>query len=135
METVVGTAVTIDLQPPTDPGLYGYAGWALRLSPDVVWSLDLGGAVDADLTALTLDELEVSGAGTVHLGSATIETLVDVGGSMQVTIPEGAAARVVGTASVPSSWALTQDGATAPGGGTGWVFTVVGDASLTVVER
>jgi hypothetical protein len=135
METVVGTAVTIDLQPPTDPGLYGYAGWALRLSPDVVWSLDLGGVVDADLTALTLDELEVSGAGTVHLGSATIETLVGVGGSMQVTIPEGAAARVVGTGSVPSSWALTQDGATAPGGGTGWVFTVVGDASLTVVER
>jgi hypothetical protein len=135
METVVGTAVTIDLQPPTDPGLYGYAGWALRLSPDVVWSLDLGGVVDADLTALTLDELEVSGAGTVHLGLAPIETLVDVGGSMQVTIPEGAAARVVGTASVPSSWALTQDGATAPGGGTGWVFTVVGDASLTVVER
>jgi hypothetical protein len=95
----------------------------------------LGGVVDADLTALTLDELEVSGAGTVHLGLAPIETLVDVGGSMQVTIPEGAAARVVGTASVPSSWALTQDGATAPGGGTGWVFTVVGDASLTVVER
>jgi hypothetical protein len=77
----------------------------------------------------------VSGAGTVHLGLAPIETLVDVGGSMHVTIPEGAAARVVGTASVPSSWALTQDGAIAPGGGTGWVFTVVGDASLTVVER
>lgn len=135
METVVDTAVTIQLEPPADPGLYSYAGWGLRLSPDAVWGLDLSGVIDADLTALTIDELEVSGAGAIHLGSATIETPVDVGGSFQVTIPEGASARVVGTASVPSSWALTQDGATAPGGGTGWVFTVVGDASLTVVER
>lgn len=135
LETVVDASVTVDLQPPGEPGLYSYAGWHLGISPDVVWSLDLSGAIEADMTALTIDEIEVSGAGTIHLGEATIETTVDVGGSFRVTIPEGAAARVVGTASVPSTWTLTPDGATAPGGGVGWVFTVVGDASLTVAER
>lgn len=134
-ETVVDTSVTVDLEEPADPGLYSYAGWVLQLSPDAVWSLDLSGAIDADLTALTVEALEVSGGGTVQLGEATIETPVSVGGSFQVSIAAGSAARVVGTAAVPSSWTLTQDGATAPGGGTGWVFTVVGDASLTIVER
>lgn len=135
METVVDTTVTIELEEPSDPGLYGYAGWDLRLSPDPVWSLDLRGAIDADLAELTIGEIEVSGAGTLRLGEATVETRVDVGGSFQIEIPAGAAARVVGTASVPSSWSLTQDGASAGGGGSGWLFTVVGDATLTIVER
>jgi len=134
-ETIVDTTVTVDLEEPADPGLYSYAGWDLRLSPVVVWSLDLGGSIDADLTSLTIDGIEVSGAGTVELGEATIETPVNVGGSFQVSIPAGSAARVVGTASVPSSWTPTEGGATAPGTGAGWVFTVVGDGSLTIVER
>ena len=135
VETVADTMVTVALEAPPNPGLYSYAGWDVRLSLGPVWSLDLRGAIDADLTALALDEVEVSGAGTVQLGEATVETLVDVGGSFQMTIPAGTAARVVGTARVPSSWTLTQDGASSPGGGSGWVFTVVGDASLTIVEQ
>lgn len=135
VETVADTMVTVALEAPPNPGLYSYAGWDVRLSLGPVWSLDLRGAIDADLTALALDEVEVSGAGTVQLGEATVETLVDVGGSFQMTIPAGTAARVVGTARVPSSWTLTQDGASSPGGGNGWVFTVVGDATLTIVER
>ena len=135
METVVDSTVTVELEEPADPGLYSYAGWALSLSPGPVWILDVSGAIDADLTSLTISEAEVSGAGTLALGGASVETPVAVGGSFRVTIPAGAAARVVGTASVPSSWTLTQDGAMTPGGGTGWVFTVVGDASLTIAER
>ncbi|HEX6219734.1 MAG TPA: hypothetical protein VF115_01430 [Acidimicrobiia bacterium] len=134
-EAVLDTMVTIDLEEPADPGLYSYAGWDLKLSPDAVWSLDLSGAIDADLTTVAFDGIEISGAGTVDLGEATIETPVNVGGSFRVSIPAGSAARVVGTASIPSSWTLTDEGATTPGGGTGWLFTVVGDASLTIVER
>jgi hypothetical protein len=134
-EQVVDTSVSIDLIEPEDPGLYVYAGWDLRLNPGAVWSLDLGGSLDADLTGLTINALDASGAGTIHLGTVTAATPVNIAGSFQVTVPSDFPARVIGTASVPASWNLTADGATAPFSGDGWVITVVGDTSLTVVER
>lgn len=134
-EQVFDTSVAIDLIEPEDPGLYVYAGWDLRLNSGAIWSLDLGGALDADLTALTISALDASGAGTIHLGTVTAETPVNIAGSFQVTLPSEVPARVVGTASVPASWNLTADGAEAPNSGDGWVITVVGDTSLTVVEH
>lgn len=134
-EQVVDTSVAIDLIEPEDPGLYVFAGWELRLNPVAIWSLDLGGSLDADLTALTVNALDASGAGTIHLGSVSAATPVNIAGSFQVTVPSDVPARVVGTASVPASWNLTADGAQAPFSGDGWVITVVGDTSLTVVER
>ena len=134
-EQVVDTSVAIDLIEPEDPGLYVYAGWDLRLNPGAVWSLDLGGSLDADLTALTISALDASGAGTIDLGTVTAATPVNISGSFRVTVPAEFPARVVGTASVPASWRLTADGAQAASPGEGWVITVVGDTSLTVVER
>jgi hypothetical protein len=133
-EQVVDTSVAISLIEPVDPGLYVYAGWDLRLNPSAVWALDLGGSLEADLTDLPVSRLDASGAGTIRLGSVTIETPVNVSGSFQVVVPAGVPARVVGTASVPASWNLTSEGAQAPTTGAGWVITVVGDTSLTVVE-
>lgn len=133
-EQVVDTSVAISLIEPEDPGLYVYAGWDLRLNASAVWALDLGGSLDADLRDLTVSSLDASGAGTIHLGSATMETPVNVAGSFQIAIPASVPARVVGTAAVPASWNLTAEGAQSPTPGAGWVITVVGDTSLTVVE-
>ncbi len=131
-EHVDGASVDIQLEPPTDPGLYGYAGWDLKLSSTPVWDLTLDGAIEAELAELTLSGLSVSGSGNLNLGTATTATPVSVGGSFHIVIPEGAPAEVVGVASVPDTWTLTPDGATSPGGTGGWVITVVGDATLTV---
>lgn len=134
VEEVVDTSVAISLIEPEDPGLYVYAGWDLRLNPSAVWTLHLGGSLDADLTDLSVSRLDVSGAGTIRLGTVNVETPVNVSGSFQVVVPDGVPARVVGTASVPSSWNLNSDGAQSPNTGAGWVITVIGDTSLSVVE-
>lgn len=132
-ENVADSSIAIELHPRSDPGLYVYAGWDLRLSPEPLWDLDLDGALDADLSGLEISALEVSGSGEVRLGVTSMETPVNVGGSFTISVPDGVPARLVGLASVPASWTLTQEGATTPGGGAGWVITVVGDSSVTVV--
>lgn len=133
-EQVSGSSITIDLEAPPDSGLYGYAGWDLSLSPTPAWSLDLGGVVDADLTGLDVSDLSFSGAGTIRLDGVTQETALDVSGSYQVVVPAGIPVEVVGVASVPASWTLTENGATSPTSGPGWVVTVLGEGSVTITE-
>lgn len=133
-EHVDGSTIEVDLDPPEDPGFYSYAGWDLALSTSPDWHLDLSGVVDADLTSFNLNGLNLDGAGTVRLGTTLTETAVTIRGSYSVVIPAGAQARVIGVASVPATWTLTQDGAVSPAGGDGWVITVVGDATLNLRE-
>jgi hypothetical protein len=133
-EQVVDNFVSVALHPPPDPGLYSYAGWALTLSPIPRWSLTLGGDLDAELSDLSVESLEIGGSGVVTLGEADAETPVTVTGSFRLVVPLGAAARVVGQASVPDTWTLTIDGASSPGGGEGWVISVMPGATLRVVE-
>lgn len=134
-EEASGETLSIALDAPDDAGLYGYAGWSISVADTPVWDLRLGGAVDADLTALVLSRLSLDGAGTVSLGAPTGETPVAILGSFQVMVPAEAPVKVIGVASVPADWTLTSDGAVSPGLGTGWVMTVVGEGSLTVRER
>ena len=134
-EQVNGNEIAIDLDAPADPGLYGYAGWDILLSSTPVWYLDLDGALELDLSDVSVGDLAVSGAGTVILGPAEEEANLTVDGDFDVVIPTGTPARVIGTASVPADWTLTNEGATASGGDSGWVITVVGDATLNVAER
>jgi hypothetical protein len=68
------------------------------------------------------------------LGSPTGETPVVVLGDFRVRVPADAPVRVVGVASVPASWTLTDFGAVSPGLGEGWVLTVVGDGSVAVSD-
>ncbi|HEU4321038.1 MAG TPA: hypothetical protein VFS66_13280 [Acidimicrobiia bacterium] len=134
-EQVTGSEVSIELAAPADPGLYGYAGWEILVSTAPLWYLDLDGALELDLTEVSVGDLVVSGAGTVILGPSEAETSVSVEGAFEVVVPDGTPARVVGVASVPADWTRTPEGATAPGGGTGWVITVVGDTTLNVTGR
>lgn len=133
-EQAVDSRVSVELDPPADAGLYGYAGWAISLANSPVWSLDLGGAVDADLTEVAISGMSLSGSGTVLVGEVDEATPIDVNGSFRLVVPPDVPARVVGVASVPSSWALTEEGATSPTPGDGWLITVVGEGSVTVVQ-
>ena len=132
-EQVVDSAVSVELEPPADPGVFSFAGWHVFLSETPRWSLSLDGAVDADLSTLTVSELELDGAGTVRLGSTEEEIPVTVDGSFDVVVPPDTPARVIGVASVPASWSVDDRGATAPTSGSGWVINVVTDAEVTVV--
>jgi hypothetical protein len=133
-EQVVDSAVTVVLAPPADPGLYTYAGWGVSLADEPQWSLDLSGAIDADLRSLTISDLALGGSGVVRLGAAGGQTPVAVNGSFRIVVPADTPVRVVGIASVPDSWTLDADGAAAPTFGEGWVITVGSGANLTIVE-
>lgn len=134
-EEVVDSSVSVTLESPADPGLYSYAGWSLTLADTPRWILDLDGAIDADLTSLTIDRLSLDGEGEIDLGRVDGETVVTVRGSFHLVIPSDLPARVVGEASVPASWTLDSRGATSPVLGTGWVFEVQPGAILRVSER
>lgn len=133
-EQVVDSSVSVMLEAPSNPGLYSYAGWDITLANTPRWSLSLSGAIDADLSSSTLDALEVAGSGIVRLGGVSEETPVSVDGSFRIVVPPDTAARVIGVASVPASWALDDQGAASPTAGAGWVITVTPDASVRVSE-
>lgn len=134
-EEVLDSSVSVMLQAPDDPGLYSFAGWRLILADEPRWSLTLDGAIDADLTSLTIDALSIDGSGQVALARVDDETVVTIGGSFLVTVPPDTAARVVGEASVPATWTIDSRGAASPVLGAGWVFQVRPGATLRVAER
>jgi hypothetical protein len=133
-EQVLDSSVAVLLSPPADPGLYSYAGWALNLNEEPSWSLILGGAVDADLTSLSITGLTLDGSGVVRLGSTKGATPVSVSGSFQIVVPADTPARVNGRATAPNSWTGDVDGAVAPTFGEGWVITVERGAKVAIVE-
>ena len=133
-EQVVETTATVLLEAPADPGIYGFAGWDLMLSDSPTWSLMLAGAIEADLSAFAVTDLELGGAGTVVLGAVDDETSVTVAGDFRIVVPEDVPARVVGVASVPATWAADSRGAASPVLGNGWVITVEPGATLTVAH-
>jgi len=133
-EQVLDSAVAVLLTPPADPGLYSYAGWDLSLNDQPRWSLGLGGAIDADLTSLTVTDLSLTGGGVVRLGAAVGETTVSIGGSFQIVVPTDSPARVIGVATAPNSWTLDAQGAVAPTFGEGWVITIEPGADVRIVE-
>lgn len=133
-ETAVDSTISVVLDAPGDPGLYSYAGWELTLSDQPSWWLTLEGVVDADLNELDVDDLSLTGDGQVRLGTADQERSVSVDGSFRLIVPTGTAAQVVGAASVPANWSLTDQGAVSPSGGDGWVIRVAPGSEVSVVE-
>lgn len=134
-EQIFGSAVAVLLSPPGDPGLYSYAGWDLSLNDAPRWSLVLDGAIDADLSSLTVDDLSLAGSGVVRLGAVNGETPVSVSGNFRIVVPPDTPARVTGLASVPASWTLDAEGALAPTFGAGWTISVERNSDVTIIER
>lgn len=131
----VGDEVTVvRLEAADDPGLYRFAGWEIRLSPETVWGLVLVGEVDADLSGLQVSDLVVGGEGRVVLGPAPDEAFVSVSGVFEVVVPAGQPTLVIGDAQVPGSWQGLDDGFRSPAEGEGWVITVEDAAVVRVIE-
>jgi hypothetical protein len=133
-EQLLNSAIAVALAPPADPGLYTYAGWDIRLSQELRWSLVLDGAVNADLTSVGVDALSLAGEGRVRLGAVDGETPIAVSGSFQLVVPADVPARVIGIASAPASWTRDANGAIAPTFGEGWVITVDPGADVVLAE-
>lgn len=133
-EQVSNSAISVVLTPPGDPGLYTYAGWDIGLSDVPRWSLDLDGAVDADLTSTGVEALSLAGEGRVRLGDVDGETPISVSGSFRLVVPADVPARVIGVASAPASWTRDADGAIAPTFGEGWVINVDSGAEVVIAE-
>jgi hypothetical protein len=129
-----GIALSVALREPADSGIFSYAGWELTLSNEVDWDLDLAGALDVDLTDQTISSLEAAGSGVIRLGSPVDIPLVSVDGQFEVVVPAGVAVRVLGGASVPAGWTLTDVGAESPSGGDGWQIRAVPGSTVKVTE-
>lgn len=134
-EQHVESAVVIELIPDDEPGWYRFSGWDLFLSPLPTWNLTLSGDMEADLTALDLDGLQVEGSGSILLGGAAGPTPVSLSGDFAVAVAPGTPVRVVGEATVPGDWETLGDGSRSPVEGEGWVLSVVPGSQLTVVYQ
>ncbi len=113
---------------------FSTAGWMLTLAEGTSWSLDLEAPdVDLDLGALRLRSLTVAGNGRVRLPLPVEETPVILEGTLQVEIPAGVAALVVGEATVPSGWEEDAAGIRSPGEGPGYRIEVAPGAAVEVI--
>lgn len=130
-ERVQGGAIGVDLSPGVDPGVYRFSGWQVGLSPGIPWSLALSGIIDADLSAITIKELQLGGEGRVALGSGAASS-VTVTGDFDMALPPNAAVRVIGEATVPPGWQTTEDGAQSPVPGAGWIISVAPESSVRI---
>ena len=134
IEQIQGSAVSIVLSPPADPGLYSFSGWDITVSTLPLWSLTLEGDMEADLTGLDVMALQVSGGGMVTLGEADTTVAASVSGDFEMIVSSAIPVRIVGSAVVPDSWQQLSDGARSPTPGEGWVVSVREGSTLTVTE-
>ena len=131
-ESTTGSGIIVDLVADPEPGVFEYAGWTLSLAAGPSWDMRLDGNITGDLGDLDLSELHLDGGGEVELGSPAGPTTVIVDGNFVIRLPEQSPARVIGMASIPASWSLTEDGAVSPVDGEGWRIVVRGEATLTI---
>lgn len=127
--------LSIQLVPPVDPGLYSFAGWDILLDSAPAWALTLEGEVEADLSTMSLNSLQVFGSGTVSIPAVDAITSASIAGAFAFDVPSGVPIMVLGNATVPSSWIVSGDEASSPIEGEGWVISVAEGSSLTVTER
>lgn len=135
-ETYVDGELSVWVEETSADPWYSFAGWRLHLSPEVSWKLILNGAIDADLTALSVESAAIAGSGQVRLGRPPLRGggLI-VAGKLTLTVPPDAAVVVTGPVFPPPGWASNGEGATSPGGAEGddqWRISVQGEDPLVV---
>ncbi len=115
---------------------FSTSGWVVELSESTSWSLDLEALeLDLDLVALQLRAVTVAGVGLVRLPLPAADTPVVLEGTLEVEVPAGVAALVVGEATVPRGWEESADGIRSPGEGPTYRIEVVPGASVEVTTR
>ncbi|HKY47028.1 MAG TPA: hypothetical protein VJQ79_03490 [Acidimicrobiia bacterium] len=130
VSTAFGLTVSIGDAGPTE--WFRYAGWTLDLAPGTRWNLSLGGELEGDLTGLDLGSVSLDGNGALTFGITDHPVPVAVRGDFDLRIPADVAARVVGSADVPSGWVTTGDGFRSPIEGEGWVISAAAGSSVVI---
>jgi hypothetical protein len=133
-EQVQGSAVSVVLNTPPDPGFYAFSGWDVSLSSFPTWDITLDGDMEVDLGGLRVSGLLLTGNGLVTLGDTFVSTPANVSGDFEIVVPAGVAAKVIGQATVPSDWDQLPEGWRSPSPGEGWVISVASGASLVVAN-
>jgi hypothetical protein len=134
-EQTQGSAVAVTLTPDPDSGFYTYSGWRVELSPVPIWSVDLSGDLDVDVSGLVLSDLHLAGSGLVLLGSPPADAIADITGDFRISVPAGTAVTIQGDAEVPENWETTPGGWVSPSSGPGWTIEVGDGSSVTMEEN
>ena len=119
----------------TDAGFYRFEGWDLTLGIVESWEIDLAAArLDIDTSGVRRATIRATGAGAIHLAAVPGESIVEVTGVFNVTVPRGVGVVLDGEATTPHDWTRTDRGLSAPGEVV-WTLIVSGDSSVTVRYR
>lgn len=111
-----------------------FAGWEVGLHPGTTWHLNLVSAdLTADLRALPVASLGVTGGGTVQLGEASGPVPIVITGDFTVEVPPVTAVRVMGAAIVPEEWTVVDDTAWFGNPEAGWQIEVADGGSAQVI--
>jgi hypothetical protein len=115
-----------------DPGFFEFEGWQLHLGDVGTWDLVLAAAdLSIDTSGVGQASIQASGAGHVALSVVANESLLEVTGVFEVTVPRGVGVVLDGQATTPNDWTRTERGLTAPGD-VAWTLIVSGDSRVTV---
>ena len=104
--------------------------WTWHLAPNGISAS--AGELGGDLTGLDLGSVSLEGQGELTLGPTDHPVPLAVRGDFEFRIPGGVAARVVGSADVPSGWLTTADGFRSPVEGEGWVISAAAGSSVVI---
>lgn len=115
-----------------DPGLFQFEGWHLTLGGVASWELDLA-ATSLELSTEGVGQatIQASGAGSIALSSVDGDSVLDVTGVFDISVPRGVGVILDGDAATPTDWTRTERGLASPGD-TAWTLVVAGDSRVSV---
>lgn len=115
-----------------DPGFFEFEGWQLRLGDVGSWDLNVAASeLTIDTNGIAQASITASGAGHVALSDVFNESLLELTGVFEVTVPRGVGVVLDGQATTPNDWTRTERGLTAPGD-VAWTLIVSGDSRVAV---
>jgi hypothetical protein len=115
-----------------DPGFFEFEGWQLHLGDVGSWDLIVSASdLSIDTNGVSQASIMASGAGHVALSGVSNESLLEITGVFEVTVPRGVGVVLDGQATTPNDWTRTERGLTAPGD-VGWTLIVSDDSRVTV---
>ena len=118
-----------------DPGFFEFEGWQLSLGGVESWELDVAATrLEIDTDGALQASILASGAGTIALSEVERESVLDVTGVFDISVPRGVGVVLDGAATTPNDWTATDRGSVSPGD-TQWTIVVIGESRVTVSYR
>jgi hypothetical protein len=118
-----------------DPGFFEFEGWQLSLGGVESWELDVAAtSLEIDTDGALQASILASGAGMIALSEVERESVLDVTGVFDISVPRGVGVVLDGAATTPNDWTATDRGSVSPGD-TQWTIVVIGESRVTVSYR